>query len=126
MMDPELKTKWVAALRSGEYTQGRGYLYHPLTNSFCCLGVLCAVAGLGLGEIESLGKETDQEGFRLGWNDEDGDGYESIGDHYGIHSSTRADLMRMNDGKGDPAVKPIKNQRTFAEIADFIEKTKDI
>ena len=47
-----LKRKWLAALRSGEYTQGRGFLARatgeeneagePL-HEFCCLGVLCDI-----------------------------------------------------------------------------------
>jgi hypothetical protein len=38
-MDPEIKAKWIAALRSGDYSQTESYLrnYH----GFCCLGVLC-------------------------------------------------------------------------------------
>lgn len=32
--------KWVAALRSGNYKQGRGVLKSP-HNEYCCLGVAC-------------------------------------------------------------------------------------
>ena len=42
-MDQELKAKWVAALRSGEYKQGYGRLFSPREKSYCCLGVLCDV-----------------------------------------------------------------------------------
>lgn len=42
-MNPEVKAKWLAALRSGEYTQGTGTLRDEFDN-FCCLGVLCAIA----------------------------------------------------------------------------------
>lgn len=38
-MNPEIKTKWVAALRSGEFEQGHRQLRKG--NTFCCLGVLC-------------------------------------------------------------------------------------
>lgn len=38
-MDINIKAKWVAALLSGEYTQGRRRL--RTDNNFCCLGVLC-------------------------------------------------------------------------------------
>lgn len=41
---PELKAKWVAALRSKDYRQGFGYLRNP-NGDFCCLGVLYDVAG---------------------------------------------------------------------------------
>lgn len=42
-LDPEAKKKWVEALRSGEYEQGRGRLHSPLENSFCCMGVARAI-----------------------------------------------------------------------------------
>jgi hypothetical protein len=42
-MNPEVKARWVAALRSGEYKQGKGAL--RLNNKFCCLGVLCDLYG---------------------------------------------------------------------------------
>lgn len=38
-MKPEIKQKWIAALRSGEYEQGKAFLKYD--NKFCCLGVLC-------------------------------------------------------------------------------------
>jgi hypothetical protein len=44
MMNPEIKTRWVAALRSGDYAQGSGVLYNPDQNQYCCLGVLCDLA----------------------------------------------------------------------------------
>lgn len=44
-MKAEIKQLWLDALRSGEYTQGRGALSleHVTTKKreFCCLGVLC-------------------------------------------------------------------------------------
>jgi hypothetical protein len=44
MMDPEIKAKWVEALRSGRYEQGRMMLLHE--GRYCCLGVLCDLQGL--------------------------------------------------------------------------------
>jgi hypothetical protein len=52
-MNPEIKAKWIAALRSGQYEQARGglqrYLYRDTETGridcgFCCLGVLCDLA----------------------------------------------------------------------------------
>jgi hypothetical protein len=40
-MDEDVKNKWVAALRSGEYKQCRGVL--KTEKGHCCLGVLCEV-----------------------------------------------------------------------------------
>lgn len=38
-MDAEWKRKWVEALRSGDYAQGRSFL--KMGDEYCCLGVLC-------------------------------------------------------------------------------------
>lgn len=50
-LNPEVKKKWVDALRSGEYKQGHGQLRGGAQQGkYCCLGVLCDVAakeGLG-------------------------------------------------------------------------------
>lgn len=43
-MNIEVKQQWVAALRSGEYQQGRGVLRKD--DKFCCLGVLCDISEL--------------------------------------------------------------------------------
>jgi hypothetical protein len=40
-MDQKLKTKWIAALRSGDYKQGKMQLFDG--ERHCCLGVLCIV-----------------------------------------------------------------------------------
>lgn len=42
-MNKEIGQEWVAALRSGEYKQGKGFL-NINDNEFCCLGVLCELA----------------------------------------------------------------------------------
>lgn len=43
-MNQDVKEKWVAALRGGEYTQTTGRLRDR--DSYCCLGVLCDLAVL--------------------------------------------------------------------------------
>lgn len=53
-MNPVVKTKWVAALRSGQYRQGTGYLCDAGIN-YCCLGVLAATLGYA---PTDLGEET--------------------------------------------------------------------
>lgn len=49
-MKPELKTKWIEALKSGKYKQAVGSLKveHPMTGekAYCCLGVLCDISGI--------------------------------------------------------------------------------
>lgn len=41
-MNPIVKQKWLKALRSGGYAQGRSAL--KTTKGYCCLGVLCDLA----------------------------------------------------------------------------------
>lgn len=46
-MNPEIKEKWIAALRSGDYKQGKSYLAKKGVDGvirYCCLGVLCEIA----------------------------------------------------------------------------------
>jgi len=49
-VNPEVKAKWVAALRSGDYKQATGHLRVTTgtgdnqQDGFCCLGVLCDLA----------------------------------------------------------------------------------
>lgn len=45
MLDPELKKNWIMALRSGEFRQGIGK-FKNFRGDYCCLGVLCEVAGI--------------------------------------------------------------------------------
>lgn len=39
-MNPDIKARWIEALRSGDYEQALGSL-RPRNGGFCCLGVLC-------------------------------------------------------------------------------------
>lgn len=41
MMNPEVKAKWIAALRSGNYKQTQYHLRDDY--GYCCLGVLCDI-----------------------------------------------------------------------------------
>lgn len=45
-MRAALKKKWIAALRSGKYKQGKGSLYNPERREYCCIGVLGRCADL--------------------------------------------------------------------------------
>ena len=44
-MNPEVKVKWLAALRDGTRPQGKRYLLAD--GKYCCLGVLCELAAEG-------------------------------------------------------------------------------
>ncbi len=111
-MNKEVKKKWVAALRSGEYTQGTGQL-RDSANNFCCLGVLCnlhaqahpAIAAKETNIFRYMGDRTDLPVAVMKWAGLP----DAMGDTVKIGSAT-ASLAGHND-----------NGRTFAEIADAIE-----
>src|SRR5262245_35264596 len=94
-MDQELKAKWVAALRAGEYQQGVGRLHDETCNTYCCLGVLMKVAGKRpqFPTTLSLKEELD----------------------LGIASEMTTKLENMNDGENG------HEKHSFALIADYIE-----
>lgn len=50
-MNPEVKKRWVEALRSGKYEQGDGRLrrYRSGVETFCCAGVLCDILAEDVG-----------------------------------------------------------------------------
>ena len=107
-MKKEIADKWVAALRSGKYKQGRGKLRHE--DNFCCLGVLCEISGLHYddNQIWLPIEIADWAGmkFRNGiLNTESYYGYNSI-------NSDESCLTNINDS----------GKYTFNDIADIIEK----
>lgn len=112
-MDRETKTKWIEALRSGDYRQGEGHLKFndEVYPSYCCLGVLCDV-------LDPAGWE-----YRPGF-----DGFTHTfgakrGDLVGGYVSTRLlskktqdTLINFNDSE----------ERDFNFIADYIEHNVNV
>ena len=51
------KTKWLKALRSGDYLQTDGRLYYAQANNdkggYCCLGVACRITGNTMEELNN-------------------------------------------------------------------------
>lgn len=92
-MDPELKAKWLEALRSGKYEQGRGSLCYD--GKHCCLGVLQDVVGK-----DQLPRH------HLGWEYLDYDQAAPIG----LTEIVQQNLGRLND-----------EMKGFGMVADYIE-----
>ena len=67
-MNSEVKTKWLEALRGGEYKQTR-YTLHSPNDGFCCLGVLCDIYTKELGGSW----EYDEREYTCGYTLEVGD-----------------------------------------------------
>lgn len=107
-MNPNYKRAWIDALRSGEYTQGTTYLKRYWeksgTTTHCCLGVLCVVGKVKQHKPDSLGRVAfDGDNVHL---------TKALAKKFGLDQSVQEELMTMNDQDG----------KSFAEIADYIEK----
>lgn len=112
-MNAELKQKWLDALRSGRYSQGKevlkkvSYVGHA---QHCCLGVLCEVVPL-VQEVRMANKAL---GFELSGSGEADNKYltPSILAYVGLTDSQQKELAAMNDDEG----------LLFDEIAAWVEK----
>ncbi len=101
MMNPEIKAKWLEALRNGKYKQRQGQLCK--NEGYCCLGVLAEVCEVPYSGTEHrIYKFNDTE--RCGFPTEDW--IKSLG----LNPELAGNLATAND-KGS----------TFEEIADTIE-----
>lgn len=117
MMNPAYKSLWLAALRSGDYRQGKEFL-HRADGSRCCLGVLCKVAEILHDDGPNRSYDADNEPVSV--FDYDGDPQNLTGcllDEFGLSEDEATELTEMNDGRGDEV-----GARSFAEIADWIEE----
>lgn len=108
-MNPELKKKWLRALRGDYYHQTRGALMSRYSGGFCCLGVLADVAGVLDRESGCVrGAEHD-----LGnWPREEVPYPFPSFDKDGFVADTEAVLIGLNDDE----------RKSFDEIADWIEE----
>lgn len=102
-MKPEIKAQWLAALRSGDYQQGRSLLHYE--DRFCCLGVLC----------DLYAKDT-------------GNTWESNGSVCNMHRSDQLLPLQVQEWAGlkhsDPMGLAGRNDdgATFEELAAIIEE----
>lgn len=105
-MDPAMKSRWIAALRSGEFKQGRERLCtlgddYEAPDKFCCLGVLNKIEELGYPAGNGwLCKETYVPGVGL-----------LAGDYGVLPESVQVTLSVMNDN----------DWASFEQIANWIE-----
>ena len=113
MINQETKDKWVAALRSGKYSQGTHCLVNSvesLGSAFCCLGVLCEVMGAQRAEGYRQGH---QRGYMFPSPD---DGtlqrYTTTLPFSIMHETLQQQLMVFNDDYN----------WTFDQIASWIEE----
>ena len=107
-MNPKIKLRWLNALRSGEYQQGRYALLRDVNGKeeFCCLGVLCDLHARATGRYWTERLDSAVLSF---------DGHADLPsratERWAGVSGASSPLANMND-KG----------KTFAHIADWIQK----
>jgi hypothetical protein len=104
-LSPEFKAKWLAALRSGKYEQGRGFLRSE-NDCYCCLGVALDLCGV-------VWKADSWRDGRYGTAEHGSWAYPIAPERktLGLTLDQAHELASLNDmGK------------SFAEIADYIEK----
>ena len=105
----EFKEKWIAALRSGKYVQGEGFLYRRFDDDdhssecYCCLGIACLVAGLTSNDIRNIDVIPNTNAFKT---------VPKILKGSADDSAAVKHLTGMND----------VYDCTFPEIADWIEE----
>lgn len=110
-MNEDIKQRWVAALRSGEYSQTREVLKDSC--GYCCLGVLTDLweKETGLSSHNMSDEETDED-----LDDEVSEWAElySCNPFVKMESGKYAALSELNDGI-------LNKLYSFAELADLIE-----
>ena len=118
----ELHKKWVEALRSGEYKQTQNKLHDK--DGYCCLGVLCEVMGLesckaGVDYFAYYMPNTGQ--IDASWIPEDD--LSAFGLNREVLYRYPDDPTDVVDRKVDSVLMEMNDSgKTFAEIADYIEK----
>jgi hypothetical protein len=106
----EWAIKWVSALRSGKYKQGKNELRNK--DRFCCLGVLCDLSKTGTWVSEKQGS-TGYLG-RQGALPDEVIKVTGMNSCAGRIDTCSAALIDLNDGT-------LEKQYSFNEIADTIE-----
>ena len=122
-MNQTIKARWVAALRSGDYTQGQGRLHATSAsgiNSFCCLGVLCDLANKENIPLNIELHET-SDGVSILYDDDESWLPTSVAQWSGVDSQGT-----FNDGSDNQEFSTLAylndNGATFDHIATVIEE----
>lgn len=113
-MDPELKAKWLEALRSGRYQQGHGAL-RSAAQCYCCLGVLADIRDPSLWSDKANEQPSTELPALYTYNNRCVEMLNfDLQRELGIYD-VAGRLAAMNDGTDD------HKRHSFAEIADYIE-----
>ena len=112
-MKPELKSKWIDALTSGEYVQAVGELYAGETEHgkpmMCCLGVLEHICGTNCDDMKCCEMPSDIDDSNEVKHKSPDDVLDQLIPTDGVSKSLGTILAKMNDEGG-----------SFEQIADYI------
>ncbi len=97
-MDKQLKSRWIKALESGRYRQGKDYL--KAEGKFCCLGVLRHIVD------PKDGRSKNNDGSVLN---------RAQVNEFGLPPGVMTKLWWMNDGVRGP-------EKSFKQIAQWIKE----
>ena len=123
-MDKKIKKKWLKALRSGNYDQGKGTLCSIAEDgeaSYCCLGVLVEEEQGEDVWVKNKICYTSYDPYHIRGTNNDGSLTTVLAKRAGLHGVTSTsnvnedieeELIALND----------EAEATFEEIANFIEK----
>lgn len=125
-MNPEIKAKWIAALRSGEYQQTHGVLEQVVKNSdrgagFCCLGVLCKLAADEGVVVRHFDPDSTRPNAMYGAEEVGGFPPDEVNEWAGTNVS-RYFVLAREDFKSSLADLNDNRGYTFEQVADVIEK----
>lgn len=120
-MKKEIKDKWIKALRSGDFVQGKGFLEKK--GRYCALGVL-SLLSLGEGQCTwnhqgEVGRY-DNKRFTLSYNTMVWAGIAQIGDRFLEPEAGRVEFNYM--GKTNSILELNDSGLSFKEITKIIEK----
>lgn len=114
-MNSEWKQKWIEALRSGKYEQGK-HVLRSGDNKYCCLGVLCDIVAPGAWDKEPSRNEFSRVNQFYGHGDGLCSSSTSLSAavelEVGLGSANQRELVDMNDNYG----------ADFNAIANYIER----
>lgn len=125
-MNPEVKTLWLEALRSGGYVQGTKGLRRQTSTgvTWCCMGVLCDLAAYD--EVNMVVQRPVENGVRYRYDGNLGILPVAVQNWAGLDSCNPtvagASLSLWNDGSRGDDNTPPRRGYTFEEIADLIEE----
>lgn len=107
----ELRVLWIAALRSGDFKQGQHAL-KPDDGGYCCLGVLCEVAGImdknGIASYDGAENPIYLPPF--------------FAQHMGMNPTGTSNIRIGEDDRNDSLANMNDRRKvTFTQIADLLE-----